>query len=101
VLRYRAFRDVLRFAIQQYGELPDDGWSLVMHMQMPGSWSRKRMLLMAGSPCLAKPDIDNCWKAFTDALFDNDSGIWRMRAEKRYAMEPGFTIIFDDGVGWI
>ena len=82
VLRYRAFKDALRAAVGAQS-VPD---ALVCHFTfpMPPSWSNKKREFMRGKPHRQKPDRDNLEKAVMDALFQDDSGVWRGHQEKRW-----------------
>lgn len=86
VERYRAFRDEVRVAAHPHRSLIEacSGLQIVAYMRIPPSWSNKKQMDLRGAPCLAKPDIDNIGKAVLDALFEEDKGVWRMVAEKRW-----------------
>lgn len=86
VQRYFDFRDALRLQVttQTGGELPQFPDEMVWRafITMPESWSKKKKAEMAGKPHRAKPDRDNIDKAIGDALFTEDSGIWKGAQEK-------------------
>ncbi len=84
VVRYFAFKDELRGLVR--GSLEPDV-SLVFYLPMPKSWSEKKRVAMCGSPHQKKPDIDNLIKAFLDALCDDDSYVYAIRAEKYWAYD--------------
>lgn len=52
---------------------------------MPKSWTARKREDMDGAPHEQKPDIDNLLKALLDATHHDDSHIWRICAEKRWA----------------
>ncbi len=90
VLRYRAFRDEVRLKkvhINPYGD------TVIFHVPMPKSWSKKKKLAMNGKPHKQKPDLDNLLKALLDAVFEEDCGIWDIRAKKYWAFEGKIMII--------
>ena len=58
---------------------------ILFAIPMPDTWSEKKKKAMNGKPCLVKPDIDNLVKAFVDACKKNDSDVWWVKAEKRWA----------------
>ena len=91
VVRYRAFCDELRLKLK---ELPED-LDIVFYLPMPNTWSIKKKKEMAGQPHKQKPDIDNLLKAILDAMLDDDSGIWKVKAEKRWARSG--QIVFKSG----
>ena len=89
VLRYRAFKDSLRVQAAPY-YLPKDPVKvdLEFYIAMPDSWSKKKCLEMNGKLHRQKPDIDNLFKAATDALWpDDDSCIALCSAVKYWAIK--------------
>jgi Endodeoxyribonuclease RusA len=90
VLRYWAFKDEL-VALWGDDDLPEQ-IGLIFIMPMPDGWSEKKKCLMDGKPHQAKPDADNCLKAFIDCLADNDAYIWDMRATKYWGRTGSITI---------
>jgi Holliday junction resolvase RusA-like endonuclease len=90
VVRYRAFCDALR---DHYGATLPAEVRLVFQIPMPASWSRRKKAELAGTPHGQKPDLDNCIKAVLDALCEEDSHVWRVDAEKRWA-ESGAVEIY-------
>ncbi|EIZ8584092.1 RusA family crossover junction endodeoxyribonuclease [Salmonella enterica subsp. enterica] len=91
VLRYRQFCDQVRAARL---EIFESGVHVVFVLPMPGSWSKKKRLQHNGQPHQQKPDVDNLTKSLLDALFDDDSHIWDIRASKIWG-EAGEIIIQD------
>ena len=90
VLRYRAFADKLRLLV---GAVPEPPISLevVFHVPVPKSRRKGKSRVLHGSPHLGKRgDLDNNLKALMDALWpDDDSGVWRVVAEKRWTYGEG------------
>lgn len=87
---------------QQWKENPlDDPIRLTInyHVQMPGSWSKKKSALYNGSPCIKRPDLDNYVKWTLDVLngvvFIDDSQVFEIRADKKYSDEPRTEIIVE------
>ena len=92
VVAYWAFKDELNLkASLKRFSLPDQ-FTVVFHLPMPASWSQKKRLQMRGTPHQQKPDLDNCLKALTDALREDDSGIWDVAARKLWDDKGGITI---------
>ena len=73
VVRYYAFKDELRKAVGELGDVEILSW--VAYLPIPKSWTKKKKLEMKGKPHRQKPDRDNIDKAILDALFKDDSGI--------------------------
>ena len=89
VMRYRAFADEVRLRGLKINE---SGTRIRFDLPMPKSWSQDKRLSMDGQPHKATPDIDNLVKALLDALFVDDSHIWQLSAEKRWAGSGSITI---------
>lgn len=91
VLRYRAFADELKKQAEDLGfTVPASGLSLEFHLQIAKTVKRE-----VGSPHQQRPDIDNLVKAFLDALCDEDSYVWNIRAEKRWSQTPFIVALTD------
>lgn len=95
IARYNRFKDEVRLRRVQ---LRTSGAHVTFVLPMPASWSKKRRADLDGKPHQAKPDIDNLQKALLDALFEDDSGVWDLRATKVWGDE-GAIIIADPGTG--
>ena len=91
VVRYREFCDCCREAGIR---VPESGAHVTFHIPMPASWSEKRKAEMLGQPHQQRPDVDNLQKALLDAVLPEDSGVWDIRATKRWA-ETGSIEIKD------
>lgn len=91
VLRYREFADEMRAQAQAW-ELPD-AFSVVFVIPMPNSWSKKKKAQMLDQPHQQRPDLDNYIKSF-DCLREDDSGIWKIYAQKIWG-EEGAIVISD------
>ena len=92
VMRYRAFADEVRAAGVEIGET----LSVVFHMPMPKSWSKKDRTEMLGKPHQQKPDIDNLVKALLDAVLGDDSHVYEIRAVKFWDEVGSFTILGEE-----
>lgn len=85
VMRYRAFADKLRLLV---GPVPQGAvaLTLVFWIEAPASRRKGKTRVVEDSPHLGKPDLDNHIKAVMDALWEQDSGVWRLTAEKRWTL---------------
>jgi len=88
VLSYFAFRDAVR-ALNVELPIP---CKVTFYVPMPSSWSAKKRLAMLGEPHQSKPDIDNFLKGLLDAVFEDDSAVWSIWAEKRWRDTPGIYV---------
>jgi Holliday junction resolvase RusA-like endonuclease len=93
VVRYYQFCDKLR---SLWPSLNEDGVnprvSLIFYIPMPPSWSVKKKAEMRMKPHQQRPDIDNLVKAFLDALCEDDSYIYAVKAEKYWADEGAIMV---------
>ena len=96
VMRYRQYKDDLKAA----GIKPNpDGFEITFKLPMPQSWSKKKKAAMDTQPHQQKPDIDNLLKGFMDALFEDDSGIHWVKANKIWGKTGGIKVVgvqYDD-----
>ena len=73
--RYYRYRDnIKRLAMR----LPLGTAWVTFRLPLPPSWTDKRKAAMDGQPHQQKPDLDNLLKALGDAIYSDDSGIWRI-----------------------
>ena len=100
VVQYRDFADGLRDHLAKEG-LPAlqgsratvlEGARITFCVAMPQSWSRRKRAEYLGRPHMQAPDLDNFLKAFLDAILPDDSGVWRVSAEKLWA-EKGHIVL--------
>lgn len=82
VLRYFDFKDKCRDTGLTF---PNYGAHLTFHVPMPKSWSKKKRKAMVNTPHQQRPDVDNYLKATMDAVLDEDSGVYDVRASKYWA----------------
>ena len=92
VMRYRAFADKVRAAGLKIGET----LNVVFYMPMPKSWSKRKREKMRCEPHQQKPDIDNLVKALLDAVLDDDSHVYEIRAVKFWDEVGSFTILGEE-----
>ena len=89
VLRYREFADIVR----SYGvDIPEEAPHIIFYIPMPASWNKKKKEKFFLKPHRQKPDIDNLFKALSDALYRNDAHIWDVWIQKRWAYEGAIEI---------
>ena len=90
VMRYWEFKDQCRL----YNvKLPKEGAYIIFYIGMPKSWSKKKKEATAFAPHQQKPDLSNLLKALEDAIFADDSAIWKYSGlEKLWAYEGSFSI---------
>lgn len=96
ILRYHAFRDIVRLS---GAKMTEGDSSLEFHIPMAKSWSKKKKEQMNGQPHQQKPDKDNLEKALLDALFKDDSKVWRTKTvEKRWCYEGEERIVIKNDI---
>ena len=92
VTTYRGYAGNLRILTSHARfDLPDQ-LRLTFLLPMPPSWSKHKRTEMEGRPHQQTPDLDNLIKGFTDALTDDDAGVWNIAACKLWAEEGSIVI---------
>ena len=91
--KYWAFKDEVR---DLKVNVPDYGAIVRFNVPMPKSWSKKDKIKMLGQPHQQKPDVDNYLKALLDSIFDDDSGVYDIRAQKYWAEKGSIEITCQD-----
>ena len=84
VIRYFKNRDELRrlgFVFKP------SGYTYVLVLPMPQSWSKKKREEMNGKPHTSRPDIDNMIKSLMDASFKEDSHVYQVSVTKIWGYE--------------
>lgn len=89
VLKYRAFCDEVRL---RGVKIPHCGAHITFIIPMPKSWGKRVKSEAVHSPHQAKPDVDNLLKALLDAIYDDDSCVWDIRATKVWGYEGGIEV---------
>lgn len=95
VMRYRAYCDILNMVDnllngQISGIMSTGTVSLIFFLPIPKS---RKKTTAEGDPHQVTPDIDNFVKAVLDAICDNDSHIYEIKARKQYTeSKPGVYI---------
>jgi len=90
VVRYWDFKDEVR---RLNVKLPAHGAWVTFYLPMPKSWSNKKRDEMYLTPHRQKPDLDNLIKALGDAVYDDDSVIWDIRASKWWELSGAIDIL--------
>tara|TARA_R110000868_G_scaffold184634_2_gene426274 strand:- start:445 stop:873 length:429 start_codon:yes stop_codon:yes gene_type:complete len=70
--------------------------SMIFHMPIPSSWSKKRSKSIIGKPHVIRPDIDNICKFYLDTMnqiiYDDDGQIFELKCKKIYSDNPKVSI---------
>lgn len=89
VMNYREYKDRLNSYVK--GEL-EPSLEVRFEIPMPLSWSKKKRMELDGTPHQQKPDIDNLIKGFLDALCEDDSYVYDIKAKKYWSEQGKITI---------
>jgi Holliday junction resolvase RusA-like endonuclease len=92
VARYMKWKEDVQLLAYQAGWKPTDELHVIFVLPMPKSWSRQKRERMRGEPHQQKPDRNNLMKALEDALYKDDSGVWKSSEEKIWG-ESGHIVI--------
>ena len=72
--------------------------TILFYFPIPESFSAKKKERIDGTPHYNRIDLDNCIKSVLDGcqgyVFQNDSRIYRIVAEKRYSSNPRTEVVF-------
>ena len=98
--RYFGFRNHLRSLanIQGLDGLPCTLNTLIFHLPLPASWSKRKKDRMRNTPHQQTPDLDNLCKAFLDALCPRDSHIHCIESMKKVWNDTGSIVLIIDNV---
>ena len=94
VTKYFAFKNKIVSECAKTGYKLSGCIEAVFCIPMPDSWSEKKKERMNGLPHKSTPDVDNLTKAIMDSWKENDSFVWKMKAEKRWSYR-GAIILFE------
>lgn len=95
VTEYFQFKNQLKEQAEIINYILRPTLDILFLIPMPDSWSEKKKQLNNKRPCLSTPDTDNLVKAFMDSFSSNDSFVWKITAQKRWAF-LGSIIVFED-----
>jgi len=91
ILKQKDFKEVMKSAV---------GVKIMLHTQMPNSWSDKKKAEWVGKYDVTKPDIDNCIKFYFDVMnklvYYDDCQICKLYSEKRYAYDPRVEVLIKE-----
>lgn len=93
VLAWFEWKDTLKHLWDQTGQDPPLCFHICFLFVPPESWPAKKKSQSLWQPHQAKPDADNCLKAFQDALMPEDKAVWDVRATKLWADREGILIL--------
>jgi Holliday junction resolvase RusA-like endonuclease len=85
VTRYFAYKNSVAKLCNEINLNEFSTLDIIFFIPMPQSWSKKKKEKMNGMPHQSRPDIDNLSKAFMDSVMKEDSHVWSIRKEKRWA----------------
>lgn len=93
VVNYFKYCDALRsYVVENAMELTPT-LDITFYIEMPKSWSKKKREAMYMQPHQSKPDLDNLVKAYCDALYDDDAGVYAIRCAKYWSDENEIKVI--------
>lgn len=90
--KYWAFKDEVAYHVTSLALSPADEIMAHFYIEMPKSWSAKKRAQYDQKPHQQKPDIDNYLKALLDAMYVDDSTVWKIESAKYWAIKPRIDI---------
>ena len=93
VVNYFTYCDALRSYVAESGMELTPTLDITFYIEMPKSWSKKKREAMYMKPHQSKPDLDNLVKAFCDALYDDDAGVYSIQCAKYWSDENEIKVI--------
>ena len=87
--KYSMFKADCRLLGMRVGEMVE----LLFVVPMPKSWSKRKRAEMDGTPHRQRPDLDNYVKAVLDAVLDDDSRVWHIKAAKVWGQQGSIEIV--------
>ena len=83
--RYNNYKvELLTEAKKKGFVVPAAGLSITFYIPCPESWPQKKKKAHHGKLHQSRPDLDNCFKAFSDALLVEDKYIANVTMTKRW-----------------
>ena len=92
VLRYRAFADEVR---AKGIEVPVCGAHVTFGV--PLTDAKRKQGYAAGDPHQQRFDVDNALKALLDAIYEDDCGVWDIRATKVWSDKGFIEVVLQGG----
>lgn len=89
--KYTAYKEELTLLGHRFKG--GDKLMVTFFMPMAKSWSKKKKKEMDGMPHQQKPDLDNLCKGVMDCLWEEDSHIHQIHAEKVWSTEGSIEIL--------
>jgi len=91
VQEYWAFKDKIQ-EVEPLKNIDLSDYKITFYVPMPKSWSKKKTVEMFNTKHLQTPDLDNFEKALYDAVYKNDSHIWRNNNKKLWHTSGSITL---------
>jgi Holliday junction resolvase RusA-like endonuclease len=89
VTDYWSYKEEINRVWQNQVEHP---WDLIFILPMPKSWSLQKKQAHDNQPHQNRPDIDNLIKGFFDAVLEEDSIIYQIKASKYWGYTGAIVV---------
>lgn len=86
VEKYWKFKDNIKAQAKRQGFKLGQAYKVTFYLPLPKSMSMKRKQVMIGKPHKLRPDLDNLLKSLNDTLMEEDSGVYYITAQKKWAI---------------
>lgn len=100
--RFNQYKVDILTTVRKLGfSIPAYGWSVYFFIPIPKKWTQQDREKMHGQPHHRKPDLDNLYKAFVDALTVNDELIAQVSGMGKFWVDTktgaGKSIVYGSG----
>lgn len=92
VVAYWAFKDNIKLQAKKQKFKLGRAYKATFYMAIPKSASKKRRAELLGTPHTVRPDLDNMLKSLNDTLMDEDSGVFYVTCQKKWADVGGIVV---------
>jgi Holliday junction resolvase RusA-like endonuclease len=87
VEKYWAFKDKIILQAKKQKFVLGRAYKVTFYMPLPKSISAKEKAKRLNKPHVIRPDLDNMLKSLNDTLMDEDSGVFYVTCQKKWAEE--------------
>ena len=84
--KYWLFKDAIKRQARKQGFVLAPCYKVTFYLPLPKSMSMKKKQALIGKPHKIRPDLDNLLKSLNDCLMEEDSSVFYVVAQKKWAI---------------